>query len=323
LRVLVTGASGFAGTWLVGACVEAGDEVTGVSRSGAAGDDDGVRSVALDLREAAAVERLLGEVEPEVVFHLAALSHVGRSWEDPTSTLSDNLLSAVNLLEALRRQAPKARVVWASSCEVYGPAAELPITEAAALAPANPYAVSKAAADMLAGVYADAHGLHIVRARPFNHAGPGQRPMFIVSSLTRQIAEARLAGAPRARVITGNPQTRRDFTDVRDVVRAYRLLAAPGVAPGPYNISSGRSVSAAEQIAILAELVAPLEVEHVVDPARVRAHEVMDNRGSPERLETTTGWRAGIPLRQTLADTLAWWEAQLGRADTASRRGQQ
>src|SRR5205085_9007597 len=135
-------------------------------------------------------------------------------------------------------EAPRARVVWVSSCEVYGPPQQLPVEEGAGLNPANPYAVSKTAGDLLAGVYADAHGLDVVRARPFNHAGPGQLPIFIVSSLAKQVAEGVVGGLERVRVVTGNPDTRRDFTDVRDVARAYRLLAAHGRRGEIYNVSS-------------------------------------------------------------------------------------
>jgi GDP-4-dehydro-6-deoxy-D-mannose reductase len=310
VRTLITGASGFAGTWLARACVEAGDEVVGVSRAGRA-TAAGVTAMAVDLADGAATGRLVAEVAPDAVYHLAALSHVGRSWEDPAETLQANVAGAISLLEAVRHEAPAARIVWASSCEVYGPKVDLPVHEQAPLEPASPYAVSKATGDMLAGVYADAYGLEIVRARPFNHAGPGQLPMFIVSSLAEQAARARLEGAERLRIVTGNPHTRRDFTDVRDVVRAYRLLAAPVVPAEIYNICSGQSISAAEQVENLAALLAPIEVEHVVDPARVRANEVMDYRGSNERIRVATGWEPQIPLRQTMADTIAWWESEL------------
>jgi GDP-4-dehydro-6-deoxy-D-mannose reductase len=256
------------------------------------------------------VSTALADARPEVVYHLAALSSVGRSWDEPARTLADNVSGAINLLEGIRHQAPDARVVWVSTCEVYGGPETLPIAEAAPLRPANPYAVSKAAGEMLASVYADAHGLDLVIARPFSHSGPGQRPIFLLSSLARQAAEGRRAGASRLRIVTGNPETRRDFTDVRDVIDAYRRLAAPGPA-GAYNVSSGRSVSAAEQVRLLAEVIAPIEIEHVVDPSRVRAHEVMDLRGDPARLSADTGWEPRIPLRQTMADAIDWWEDQL------------
>jgi GDP-4-dehydro-6-deoxy-D-mannose reductase len=270
--------------------------------------------VAIDLRDEAEVRRVIAEVRPEVVYHLAVLSSVGRSWEEPARTMRDNVATAVNVLEALRHESTGARIVWVSSGEVYGAPDELPATEDAPVRPANPYAVSKTTGDLLAGVYADAHGLELIRSRPFNHAGPGQQPIFIVSSLARQAAEARIAGTPTLRIVTGNPDTRRDFTDVRDVVRAYRLLGAArgaGDAGAIYNVSSGRSLSAADQVELLASLVAPIEVEHVVDPARVRAHEVMDLRGYASRLRAATGWEPEIPFRQTLADTIEWWEHEL------------
>lgn len=291
------------------ACLNAGDSVAALSRTGAV-SDGGAQGLAIDLRDGDAVLAAVHDIAPEVVYHLAALSSVGRSWEDPASTLQDNVVSAVSVLEAIRWQSPDARVVWVSTCEVYGDPASLPLDEDAPVRPANPYAVSKAAGDMLAAVYANAYGLDIVRARPFSHAGPGQRPIFIVSSLAHQAAQAKIAGAEQMRIVIGNPDTRRDFTDVRDVVHAYRLLAQTD-RPGVYNVSSGRSISAAEQVALLGELLAPIMVEHRVDVARVRAHEVMDLRGDHQRLTTATGWEPRISFRQTMADTIAWWEREL------------
>ena len=250
-------------------------------------------------------------MSPEVVYHLAALSSVGRSWQDPARTLRDNVSMAVSVLEAVRDRAPGARVVWASSCEVYGPPQRLPLTEDHPLVPANPYAVSKTTGDLLAGVYVDAHGLDLIRARPFNHAGPGQRPIFILSSLARQAAEAINEGVGKLTILTGNPDTRRDFTDVRDVVRAYRLLALHGDSqPGIYNVGTGTSVSARDQVDLLRELIAPVEIEHVIDPDRVRPHEVMDLYASHERLTEATGWEPSIPLRQTMSDTIDWWRRE-------------
>jgi GDP-4-dehydro-6-deoxy-D-mannose reductase len=224
--------------------------------------------------------------------------------------MTENTATAVNVLEAIRHEAPDARVVWVSSCEVYAAEQPLPIGEDGELGPATPYAVSKISGDLLARVYAEAHGLEIVRVRPFNHAGPGQSRSFVLSSLARQAAQARRDRAEVVRIVTGNPDTRRDFTDVRDVVRAYRLLADRGN-PGVYNVSSGTSVSTTDHISLLSELIAPTRIEHVVDPALVRAHEVMDRRGSHERLTADTGWEPAIPLRQTMADTVAWWEEHL------------
>jgi GDP-4-dehydro-6-deoxy-D-mannose reductase len=232
--------------------------------------------------------------------------------------MEENLGSATNLLEALRFEAPAARVVWVSTCEVYGVPDRLPIDEDAPLRPANPYAVSKCAGELLASVYVDAHGLDIIRARPFSHTGPGQRSLFLLSSIAHQAAEGRVRGADAVRIVTGNPETRRDFTDVRDMVRAYRLLA-DRAQPGVYNVASARSVSVADQVELVSRLVAPMRVEHATDPARVRAHEVMDLLGSNERVSAATGWTPEISLEQTMRDTLEWWEAELGATAAGSQ----
>lgn len=312
MRALITGASGFAGSWLCRECAAAGDDVVAVSRRGTVPDGCG-RAVAVDLRDAPAVRDLVRSARPDVVYHLAALTSVGRSWEAPSQTLTENAQTTVAVLEALRDLGGPVRVVWVSSCEVYGEPATLPASEDAPLRPANPYAVSKASAELLARVYADAHGLDLVVARPFSHSGPGQRPIFLLSNLARQAATGRREGVARLEVVTGNPDTRRDFTDVRDVVRAYRLLGTgePGDGTSVFNVSSGVSVSAREQVALLSELTVPMAVELVVDPQRVRAHEVMDLRGDPSRLTAATGWRPRIPLRQTMRDTIAWWDQHL------------
>jgi GDP-4-dehydro-6-deoxy-D-mannose reductase len=284
------------------ACEAAGDAVVAAARS-----------TGVDLLDAEAARAAVADASPDVVFHLAARAHVGESWRDPAGFLRDNLAMAVNVLEAVRTEAPRATVVAVASSEVYGPPEHLPLDETAPLRPQNPYAVSKASADLLAGFYADSHGLRVIRARSFNHAGPGQEPTYAISSFARQVAAAE---GGRVRLVTGNAHTQRDFTDVRDVVRAYRLLAERAE-PGAYNICSGRTASATELVAALAR-IAGVEVDHVVDPELVRPNEVLEVRGSSERLRAATGWRPQIPLEQTLADTLAWWREQLGSGRAAS-----
>jgi len=299
-RVLITGASGFAGGHLAAACAAAGEEVVALSRSGAP---------PTDLLDPVATRGGVATAEPEVVYHLAALAHVGRSWSDPAATLAENQAMSLNLLEAVRTAAPRAVVVAVSSGEVYGRPEALPVGERALLRPQNPYAVSKAAGDLLAGFYGDAHGLHVVRPRPFNHAGPGQPPLYAVASFACQVAAGLEARENPIRLVTGNPDARRDYTDVRDVVRAYRLLAEAGE-PGVFNVCSGRSASARELVAALGR-VAGAEIEHVVDPELARAHEVTEIRGSAEKLRAATGWEPRIPLETTLADTIGWWRAEI------------
>jgi GDP-4-dehydro-6-deoxy-D-mannose reductase len=266
------------------------------------------RSGGADLRDAAATRAAVAAAAPAVVYHLAARAHVGESWRDPGGTLHDNVAMTLNLLEAVRAEAREATVVAVASGEVYGPPARLPVDETAPLRPQNPYAVSKAASDLLAGFFADAHGLRVIRARAFNHAGPGQAPTYAISSFAHQVAAALDAGEPRLRIVTGNPDARRDYTDVRDVVRAYRLLAERA-GPGVYNVCSGRTASTRELVAALAE-IAGLEVEHEIDPALLRPHEVREIRGSADALRAATGWEPEIPLAQTLADALAWWRGR-------------
>jgi GDP-4-dehydro-6-deoxy-D-mannose reductase len=292
VRVVITGASGFAGRHLMALCAD--QDVTGLSRA------------VCDLRDAAATRAAIAAAQPDVVYHLAARAHVGESWRDPAGTLQDNVAMTLHVLEAVRTEAPGATVVAVASGEAYGTPERLPIDESAPLRPQNPYAVSKAAADLLAGFYADAHRLRVIRARAFNHAGPGQGPTYAISSFARQAAQ----GADR--IVTGNPDTRRDYTDVRDVVRAYRLLAERA-APGVYNVCSGRTASTRE-------LVAALGLEPEVDPALLRPHEVMELRGSYDALRAATGWEPEIPLAQTLQDALTWWRDEPARARTAAPR---
>jgi GDP-4-dehydro-6-deoxy-D-mannose reductase len=302
VRALITGAGGFAGGHLADHCRASGDDVAEASRS-----------AGTDLLDAGAARAAVAAARPDVVYHLAARAHVGESWADPARFLADNVAMALNVLEAVRAEAPDATVVAVASSELYGAPEALPVTEDAPLRPQNPYAVSKASADLLAGFYADAHGLRVIRPRAFNHAGPGQKPTYAIASFSRQAAQAVERGEDPISFTTGNPDTRRDYTDVRDVVRAYRLLAERAE-PGIYNVCSGRSTSARELLELLAA-AAGAGLDHRVDPSLVRAHEVMEVRGDPSRLRAATGWEPEIALETTLADTMTWWREQLRGGD--------
>jgi GDP-4-dehydro-6-deoxy-D-mannose reductase len=299
VRVVITGASGFAGGHLLDACTTAGDAVVPLSRS-----------AGVDLLDAEATRRAVAEAAPDVLYHLAAKASVGRSWEDPRRALTENVTMTLNVLEAVGAEAPDATVVVVGTGEVYGPPQRLPVTEDAPLQPQNPYAVSKASAELLAGFYADAHGYRVIRTRAFNHAGPRQSPIYAIASFARQIAEGRRRGENPVRVVTGNPDVRRDFTDVRCVARAYRLLAARAPA-GVYNVCSGVTPSIREIVTLLGE-VGGVRVEHVIDPNLVRDHEVMEIRGAHDRLTDATGWEPVIPFQRTLGDAVAWWESHPG-----------
>lgn len=309
MRVLLTGARGFAGGHLARRCAAAGAVVVGLGRRPAAPSGPAEWLVA-DLTDAEATRTAVRSAAPERVFHLAAAASVAESWRAPGATIDANVSSTLNLLEAVREEAPEARVLVACSGEEYGPVPpeRLPVVEDEPLRPQSPYAVSKAAADLLAGFYADAHGLAVTRTRAFNHAGPGQSATFVVASLARQIAAAERAGRSHLTLRTGNLAARRDFTDVRDVVDAYWRLLDAGAA-GVFNVCSGRAVAIEELLRRLTEH-ARVEVDHEVDPARLRPHEVPEMRGSPERLGAACGWEPSTPLSATLGDTLDWWRVR-------------
>jgi GDP-4-dehydro-6-deoxy-D-mannose reductase len=262
----------------------------------------------LDLLDAGAVRRAIADAGPDRVFHLGALASVGRSWQEARATLVGNVEMTLNVLEAVAAETPAARVLHVGSGEVYGPPNHLPVDEGAVLRPQNPYATSKAASDLLAGQYTDTHGLHAVRTRAFNHAGPGQSDEYVVGTLTRQVAEAEGRGAEEVVLRTGNPDSRRDFTDVRDVVRAY--AAAIELEPGVYNVASGRTTSVRELIELLATATR-LRIRHEIDPERVRPHDVPEVRGSAERLRELTGWEPELALERTIADALDAWRVEL------------
>jgi GDP-4-dehydro-6-deoxy-D-mannose reductase len=293
----VTGGSGFVGRHLI---PELGDRtVVAPARE------------SLELLDGRAVARAVADAAPSVVFHLAALASVSQSWATPGDVLRENVETTFNLLEAVRVEASDAVVVLASSGEIYGPPERLPVDETAPLRPQNPYAVSKAACDLLAAQYADTYGLHVVRLRAFNQAGPGQTDEYVAGTIAKQIAEAEVAGADEAVVETGNPDARRDFTDVRDSARAYAL--AVEAEPGAYNVCSGNAVSIRELVALAAES-ARIPVRHEVRDDRVRKHDVPEIRGSADALASQTGWEPAIPLAQTLADAVDAWRRELAAA---------
>jgi GDP-4-dehydro-6-deoxy-D-mannose reductase len=314
MRVLVTGAAGFAGRHLVRFCKEQGAEVIGAGRrpeSEANPPEELDGYLQVDLLDQGQTAALVDAERPERVFHLAAEASVARSWEQPERTIEANLASSLNLLEAIRGSAPDARVMVACSGEEYGPVPSdrLPITEDEPLRPQSPYAASKAAVDLVAGSFADSFGMHVVRTRAFNHAGPGQSDRYVIGSFARQIAEARARDEERVELVTGNLEVRRDFTDVRDVVRAY-WLALDAEAPGAFNVCSGHSVALSELPVRLAEL-AGVEVGTRTDPDRLRKADVEDLYGSRGRLTAATGWEPQIPLDTTLRDTLDWWSGEI------------
>jgi GDP-4-dehydro-6-deoxy-D-mannose reductase len=295
MRALITGGRGFVGTWLAEHLRSCGDEVVAVDAE-------------VDVTDPAAVSDAVDAARPDAVYHLAALAHVGDSWRDPLRVLEVNVLGTAAVLAAARRYSEATRVLVTSSAEVYGPVpdeAALPLAEGREPAPLTPYAASKLAAEAVAGQAVRGHGQPVIVVRPFNHVGPGQSPNFAVPALARRIVEAKRAGAPSIPV--GNLAARRDLTDVRDVVRAYRLLVEQGTPGRVYNVCSGRDVAIEDVARRLANL-AGASVAFVPDPELFRPVEVPVLRGDPGRIRADTGWSPRIPLETTLADVLDEWE---------------
>jgi GDP-4-dehydro-6-deoxy-D-mannose reductase len=257
------------------------------------------------------VHALVEDTRPDYVFHLAAQSFVPTSLADPWDTIENNIQSELNLLEAVRRSGRSVWFLVVGSNEEYGAPSpgELPQTEQSPLRPNNPYAVSKVGQDLLGLQYHLAYGLPVVRARPFNHTGPGQSPRFVVPAFASQIARIE-AGLQEPVVKVGNLSTSRDFTDVRDIARAYHLAVTKGEPGEVYNLASGQ----AQPIQGLLETLlsySQTEIKVERDPDRDRPVDVPVVYGSAERFRRKTGWEPKIPLKQTLKDTLAFWREQV------------
>jgi GDP-4-dehydro-6-deoxy-D-mannose reductase len=267
--------------------------------------------VEAELTDADATRRAVELAAPDLVFHLASQSSVQASFADPLGTIENNTATLVHLLDAVRAVTPGARVLVVSSGEVYGRGGGgRPIDEHMPLRPENPYAVSKCVQDLLGLQYHLAHRLAVVRVRPFNHLGPGQSDRFVASSFARQIAEIE-AGQCAPVIQVGNLEAERDFTDVRDVVRAYLLAldnAEPGVA---YNLGRGEGVAIQQLLDLLVgECRVPVSVE--VDPARMRPVDVPSLVCDASLFRAHTSWEPVIPLQVTLRDMLDYWRGQLG-----------
>jgi GDP-4-dehydro-6-deoxy-D-mannose reductase len=312
--VFITGIAGFAGSHLAELALQDGAEVTGTVLPGAttenlAGLGDAIRTLPCNLTEPGAVGRVLAEIRPDRVFHLAGISVVSTSWAQRDDVLRENLAGTFQLFEGLR--ATPAPCLLVSSAELYGavPEAQQPITESQPVAPLSPYALSKACQELYAGYYGRAERLLIVIVRAFNHVGPRQGPGFVWSDIARQVAAIE-RGKKSAVLEVGTVETRRDFTDVRDMVRAYWLALERGGPGEVYNAGSGRAVSIREVIdGFLALARQPIEVRVV--PERVRPIDLPLLLGDAGRLRALTGWKPQIPLEQSLADVLQYWRGRV------------
>lgn len=270
-----------------------------------------------DLLDADWVDETVVQVQPEVVFHLAALSSPAASFKHPGRTLQNNLLAQVNLFQAVLAAGLDPVILIIGSGDEYGMVhpEEIPVTEDTPLRPANPYAVSKVAQDFMALQYFLSHGLRAVRVRPFNHIGPRQALGFVTSDFAQQIAEIE-AGLRPAAMQVGNLEARRDFTDVRDMVRAYHLAVTQGEPGQVYNIGSGTAHSIEKILQTLIGL-GQVAVQVEIDPQRMRPADVPVIACDSTRFRRRTGWKPRIPLESTLGDILNYWRQRV-RTDTTA-----
>ncbi len=313
MRVLITGITGFAARHLAHHLLAAGHEVFGTTRQRLGLPATPLaqeRIVTLDLRDADAVVEVVRRVRPDGLFHLAAVTDVAASLADPDATYRVNLFGSLHVFAAVRMAAPACRVVWVGSSHAYGDiaAADLPVTERQLLRPTSPYAASKAAADLAAYQWARGAGQHILRLRPFNHTGPGQAPLFVCADFARQIVEIERGVRP-PRIEVGNVEVVRDFTDVRDIVRAYVLAWARGVPGEAYNVCSGVGRTPRSIIDDLMRL-SGVQAAVTVRGDRQRSTDVPAIVGSASALQRATGWSPEISWDQTLRDLLGDWRTR-------------
>lgn len=311
MRILIAGAAGFVGAYAIRQLAADGAEIHATKLPQEQIVQTGCTVHDLDILDAEAVRMLFDAVRPDAVLHLAAQSSVALSWKQPQLTADINIKGTLNLLEAARRMQNPLRILLIGSGEEYGVLnpEQIPVSEDTPLHPANIYAATKAAAEQLAAVYVRAYHLPVVTVRAFNHIGPGQRETFVVPDFCKQAAEIE-AGLREPVIRTGNLSAKRDFTDVRDIVRAYSMLLRTGKAGAIYNVGSGRAVAIADILETIRNLcTVPFAVE--TDPAKYRPAEIPVIAADITQLQTDTGWQPEIPLNQTLRDTLVYQRKQI------------
>ena len=311
-KALVLGAGGFVGRYLIEHLnKECGYEVVATKLPSEKVGTDLAKVRDLDILDKEAIVSLLFEERPDYIFHLAAQSSVSVAWNNPQLTIDINIKGAVNLMDAIRELFYKPRVLIIGSGEEYGHIrpGETPIPEDNRLNPGNIYAATKACQNMIASIYSKAYDMELIMVRAFNHIGPAQSPIFVVSDFCKQIAEIEL-GMREPVMYTGNLSAKRDFTDVRDVVRAYGLLASHGVKGETYNVGRGKAYEIRE---ILNKIIAlsDAEIKVETDPAKIRPVDVPIIEADITKIQNATGWSPIIPIDDTLKEVLDYWRRTL------------
>ncbi len=314
MKALVTGITGFVGSHMAEYLLQKNVEVIGTIRQRSRMEHishlKDIRLIECELRDPFSTEQLIQDTKPDLIFHLAAQSFVPTSWNSPIDTIHNNVAGQVNLMEALRRCDLSTKMQIACSSEEYGHVEpeETPIKESNPLRPLSPYAVSKVAQDYLGYQYFKSYGLHIIRTRTFNHTGPRRGENFVTSNFAKQIADIEKGKKPPV-LHVGNLQAKRDFTDVRDVVRAYWLALEQGEPGEVYNIASGTCCTIQGMLDMLLSC-SQLKIEVKQDPLRLRPSDVEILLGDYTKFHEATGWKPEIPFKQTLLDLLNDWRSK-------------
>lgn len=308
-KVLITGISGFVGHYLTSALQESLFEIHGTVREIQPDRFDATVTLhEADLLKKEDAIEVVKKVKPDFIYHLAALTSPAESFKQPLKTIHDNTLLQLNILEAVREAGlEESRMLVTSSAEVYGKVEEkdLPLNEESPMRPTSPYGVSKITQDYLAFQNYLAYNMNIIRVRPFNHIGPGQTAVFVVPAFAKQIAEIE-KGNKEPILKVGNLEAKRDFTDVRDIVRAYVMLMEKGKSGEVYNIGSGKSHKIQEILDMLLGM-SKTKVQIVEDPNLLRPSDIPETRCDNTKITKTTGWTPEIPIEQSLEDVLNYW----------------
>jgi GDP-4-dehydro-6-deoxy-D-mannose reductase len=316
-RVLITGVTGFVGSHMVEYLLKRGDvDIYGLKRwqdymDNVAHLKDKFTAVEGDITDGISMRRIMNEIQPDKIFHLAAQSFVPTSWKAPEETLTTNIVGTLKIFEAVYDAGINPDIQIACSSEEYGLVHpdETPIKEDNPLRPLSPYGVSKVACDFLGYQYYKSYGLRIFRTRAFNHECPRRGEVFVTSSFAKQIAEIE-KGQKEPVIYVGNLKSRRDWTDVRDMVHAYWLVTEKGQPGEVYNIASGQSRTVKEMLDVLLSL-SKAKIEVKPDPARMRPSDVEILEGDSSKFNKVTGWKPKISLEQTLKDTLDYWRSKV------------
>jgi len=312
-KVLITGVTGFAGSHLADYCLERGDvDLHGIIRWRSRTEniehlEGRFQLHECDLRDAGSTRDVIERIRPDYIFHLAAQSFVPTSWRAPTESLTTNILGQLNIFEAVRKTGLDCRIQLACSSEEYGMVYEneVPITEDNPLRPLSPYGVSKVAQDLLGYQYFKSYGTDIVRTRGFNHTGPRRGPVFVCSDFAKQIVDIE-KGRRDPVIRVGNLEAKRDFSDVRDMVRAYYLALEKGKSGEVYNICSEKNWKVSEILDMLLAL-STVKIDVQLDPERLRPSDVPILLGDCTKFKRDTGWKPTIAFEQTLADIMEFW----------------